>query len=205
MAIPVFHSRLARGAWWLFFASALARAAGPVYDSPKGGFVFSAPDGWEIREEADAAFPSLFGPKDDPLAPYVVVSEAPGAQDLYSIGSATERQATKDPRYLLFGHDGFFTADKRFGLKYVYTINAPQSYRQVFYFVEGAPGHIYLILATVAEAGWKKYEPQLDQMVETYHLRPVVAPAASATPSEGAGAPAAPPLTTATPRRIGGH
>ncbi len=41
-------------------------------------------------------------------------------------------------------------------------------YRQAYYLIPGPPGIVYVILATVPDAGWKKYEAALDAMAESW-------------------------------------
>jgi hypothetical protein len=156
-------------------------AADMLYDTPSGGFTLIPPPGWVIKEEAGEAFPTLSGPPDDVRAPYVVIKEVTGEKDIYSLGDATMKEMLKDKRYQLNVRDAFETADQQFGLKYALTIIAPDAaggapYRQVYYFVDGPPGRIFAILATVPEAGWKLYAPVLDTMIRTYHLHPIPAP-----------------------------
>jgi hypothetical protein len=182
----------------LLLLAAAAPAAAQVYDYPPGGFAFTAPPGWEIQKEAAEPLPTLSGPKDDERAPYVVVNEAQGA-DIIALSTATVKEMLKSDTYQLQVRDSFFTADKQPGFKYVFVISTPLAYRQVIYFVEGPAGRIYTIIATLPEAGWKKYEPILDDMMRSYHLRPVVA--APPAPKPAATTPPAPVSSSAAPAK----
>jgi len=175
-------------AWlWLIVSAGVAHAATALYDSPAGGFAFTPPTGWAIKTEAGEPFPTISGPAEQFYSPYVVVKAVHDQKDLFDLGDATIKEMLKDLRYALNIRDAFETADKQFGLKFVLTVKTPSapggnaettptlSYRQAYYFVEGPPGTIYAILATVAEPGWKKCEPLLDEMMKSYHRRPVIA------------------------------
>jgi hypothetical protein len=190
--------RLPRVFLWLIFSAGVAHAASPLYDCPAGGFALTPPVGWEIKQEAGEPFPTLSGPAEDLRSPYVVIKAVHDQKDLFDLGDATIKEMLKDSHYALDLRDAFETADQQFGLKFVLSVsvsmppvallataaNTPVTYRQAYYFVAGPPGTIYGILATVPEAGWKKYEPLLDEMMKSYHLRPVVAaPSAKAAPA----------------------
>jgi len=158
-----------------------AADAPPLYDSADGGFSLIPPAGWVIKQEVGEAFPTLSGPANDLRSPYVVIKEVKGEKDIYALGDATLKEMLKDKRYQLSGRDAFETADQAFGLKYVLTVAAPptiggQPYRQIYYFVDGPPGRIFAILATIPETGWKLYGPVVDTMVRTYHLHPITPP-----------------------------
>lgn len=185
--------RLTRLFWWLLLSMGTVRAAPALYDSPSGGFAFTPPAGWEFKSEADEPFPTLSGPADNLYTPYVVIKALHGEKDLFDLGDATIKEMLKNSRYVLNIRDAFETADRQFGLKFVLTVSVPSpteaaatspvtptSYRQAYYFVEGPPGTIYAFLATVAEPGWKKSEPLLDEMMKSYHLRLMVAGAPKA-------------------------
>ncbi|HTB63274.1 MAG TPA: hypothetical protein VK737_06760 [Opitutales bacterium] len=209
--------RAIRAVLALIFFAGVAHAASAIYDSPAGGFAFTPPAGWAIKSEKGEVFPTLYGPADDLSAPYVVIQAIHDPRDLFDLGDATIKAMLKDPHYTKNGTDGFATADKQFGMKCVLSVTVPQTavapspasttaaanrtaiiqlppptiYRQVYYFVPGPAGTIYAFLATVPDAGWKKYEPLLDVMMQSYHLRPVVAEAAKAmSASSTATAPA---------------
>jgi len=164
---------------WLCLSFVVVHAADtPLYDSNDGGFSLIPPTGWVIKQEAGETYPTLSGPAADLRAPYVVIKEVKGEKDIYSLGDATMKEMIKDKRYQLSVRDAFQTADQEFGLKYVLTVSAPSTtggapYRQIYYFVNGPPGRIFAILATVPETGWKLYGPVIDAMVKTYHLHPV--------------------------------
>jgi hypothetical protein len=166
---------------WLCLSFAAAHGAVTLYDSPEGGFTLIPPTGWMIKQEAGETYPTLSGPADDLRAPYIVIKEVKGEKDIYSLGDATMKEMLKDPRYQMSVRDAFQTSDQAFGLKYVLTVSAPSStggapYRQIYYFVDGPPGRIFAILATVPETGWKLYGPVIDTMVKTYHLYPIPSP-----------------------------
>jgi len=158
-------------------ATAAAHAAGPVYDSPEGGFAFVAPKSWQIVKQPVEQYPVLFGPADDSNSPYVVISEVRAEGDLFALGDATLKEMLKDPSNELSLRDAFHTADGRVGIKYVLKATMPNTeYRQVFYFVEGPGTRQFCFMATMPDASWKKYDMDLDNMMKTYHLRPGTAP-----------------------------
>ena len=184
----------------------IARAAAPLYDSPAGGFAFTPPAGWEIKAESDEPFPTLSGPANDSGAPYVVIQAIRDQRDVFDLGDSTIKEMLKNPRYTLNLRDAFQTADKKFGLKFVFSVtvadsptgpaasatpsatppvaaSAPAIYRQAYYLVAGPPGMIYAILVTAPDTGWKKYEPALDEMAKSYHLRPLAAASVKAGPA----------------------
>jgi len=175
---------------WLVAGTGLAHAAAPpLYDSPEGGFAFTPSPGWETKKEAEEPFPTLSGPKDDLRAPYVVIRAVQDKRELFTFADAAMKQTLKDARFQLSKRDAFQTADKQFGVKFIFSFTAPGplpntqlAYRQFYYIVQGPPGIIYAFLATIPEVGWEKYQPALDDMVKSYHLRPVVA-APKATPA----------------------
>ncbi len=185
---------------WLLWSAGIAHATAALYDSPAGGFAFTPPAGWEIKQETGKPFPTLSGPVTDLRSPYVVIKALHDQKDLFDLGDATIKEMLKDLRYSLNVRDAFETSDQEFGLKFVLSVKMPDPlaanaasavtiiYRQAYYFVQGPPGTIYAILATVPDPGWKKCEPLLDEMMKSYHLRPVVvAPAVKdASPAKGA-------------------
>jgi hypothetical protein len=187
-----------RDLWWVFCLTATAHGAAVLYDSPQGGFAFKAPAGWQIVKQPVEQYPVLFGPKDDPDGPYVVITEVRGAPDtdLFALGDGTLKEILKDSLYQLSIRDAFHTADGRIGIKYVLTTPMPNtSYRQVFYFVEGPGDRRFCFMATLPEAGWKNYAEPLDNMLKTYRLREgTAAPTvlADASPAAGSEMPAAP-------------
>ncbi len=166
---------------WLALGLGSAQAAtAPLYDSPAGGFAFLPPEGWTSKQEAGEAFPTLSGPVADLRAPYVVIQAVQDKRELFTFGDASVKEKLKDDRFQLGHRDAFQTADKQFALKYTFTFkavlpnaNALVVYKQAYYLVQGPPGIIYVFLANVPEAGWEKYEPALDDMMKSYHLRPV--------------------------------
>jgi hypothetical protein len=212
--------RVARAVLALIFFAGVAPAAPAIYDSPAGGFAFTPPPGWTIKAEKGEAFPTLSGPADDLSAPYVVIQAIHDSRDLFDLGDATIKAMLKDPHYTKNGTDAFATADKQFGMKCVLSVTVPQAekaassataplpappavvspgqpapttiYRQAYYFVPGPAGTIYAFLATVPDAGWKKYEPLLDVMMQSYYLRPVVT--ASPAPANSTSKPKVPGL-----------
>jgi hypothetical protein len=180
----------------LLWSAGVAHAAAALYDSPTGGFAFTPPAGWEIKQEAGEPFPTLSGPVTDLRSPYVVIKALHDQKDLFDLGDATVKEMLKDLRYSLNIRDAFETSDQEFGLKFVLSVKMPDPlaanpasavtiiYRQAYYFVQGPSGTIYAVLATVPDAGWKKSEPLLDEMMKSYHLRPVVvAPGAKGAPA----------------------
>jgi len=177
----------------LVFFVPFAHASAAQYESPDGAFAFIPPAGWDIKKEADEPFPALSGPRDDDRAPYVVINVTKG-DDIFVLGDATVKEMLKEQRYQLNLRDSFQTADDKFGVKYVLAVKAPAPYRQVYYFVEGPPGKIYAFLVTVPESGWTAYQPLLDAMMRTFHLRPV-----AATPAKNTANPAVAPAAATTP------
>jgi hypothetical protein len=184
---------------WLILSVGAVHAAPALYDCPAGGFAFTAPAGWEIKTESGEPFPTLSGPVEDLNSPYVVIKAIHDKADIFDLGDATIKEMLKDLRYSVNVRDAFETADREFGMKVVFSVTetsrsgavattnaTPAPYRQAYYFVNGPPGTVYAVLATVAEPGWKKSEHLLDEMMKSYHLRPVVAgpaaPAASSAP-----------------------
>ncbi len=176
----------------LVAGAGVARAAEPVYDSPAGGFAFIPPPGWQVKKETAEPFPTLSGPADDLRAPYVVIQAIADKRDVFTFGDAAVKEKLKDKHFELGKRDDFETAAKEFGVKFVFTVTTPSPtpntpplvYQQAYYIVQGPPGTIYVFLATVPAAGWEKYQPALDDMMRSYHLRPVVAPSkAKSAPS----------------------
>lgn len=174
--------------WLVVGLGAAQAAAAPLYDSPEGGFAFEPPKGWEIKKEAAEAFPTLSGPKDDLRAPYVVIEAVHDKRDLFTFGDAAMKEKLKDEQFQLGRRDAFQTDDKQFAVKFTFTFSTKDPstgsalvYKQAYYLVPGPPGIIYAFLATVPEAGWTRYEAALDDMMKSYHLRPVVAAKAAAS------------------------
>jgi hypothetical protein len=199
----------------LILAMPLARAVSTVYDCPVGGFAFKVPAGWVIKQERIEEFPSVFGPEDDDRAPYLVITEVQGGEDMFTLGDGTVKEMLKDPMNHLSARDSFYTADQRIGLKYVFTTVASNGpYRQVFYIVEGPGDRRFAFLATVPEAGWEKYQPFLDNIMKTYHQRagapppdePVVGPPPSwgGNDFDASAASNTTPSTTQSPARAPG-
>ncbi|HVU38236.1 MAG TPA: hypothetical protein VHC95_07875, partial [Opitutales bacterium] len=126
----------------LVAAAGVARAAAPVYDCPEGGFAFEQPPGWTTAKEKDEALPTLSGPKADLRAPYVVIHAVKDARDLFTFADAAMKEKLKNFHFQLTRRDAFQTADKDFGVKFVFTFNATgdkpdevMTYKQAYYLV----------------------------------------------------------------------
>ncbi len=166
----------------------------PVYATPDATFV--PPPGWTTKSEPGEQFPTISGPADDPGAPYIAVKAIHDAKDPFALGDATIKVLSRNPGFQLNQRDAFRTADKQFGLKFVVSVSMekavapeggtatpsapvpytgappPVTYRQAYYLIQGPPGIVYVLLATVPEGGWKKFERMLDEMAESWRLAP---------------------------------
>jgi len=175
-------------------AAVLPVTAQPAYVIPDA--TFTPPTGWTTKNEPGEPFPSLFGPAGDPGSPYVVIKAIRDSKDPFALGDATIKVLTKNPGFQLNLRDAFQTADEQFGLKFVLAVSMDKAasgpagsgtsapaptpasslstatYRQAYYLIQGPPGTVYVILATVPEAGWSKYGRILDEMAESWRLTP---------------------------------
>ncbi len=154
---------------------ALALVAGPA--AAQSGwtgapFTMSAPKGWQLREIPGITFKIAIGPSAGGFAANInVVSEAfRGTPDTYA--DANERTLSTLPQYAKHGRVPFKTSQGKPAVKLIATqTQQGKSVRQIFYFMSGQKGKMYVITASAIASEGSKFDALFDATARSFALK----------------------------------
>lgn len=156
-----------------FLLLSLALASGTELGEPGGGFAFTVPDGWQVREFPGLKYKIAHTAPTNGFAPNLNVldEQFPGSIEDYAAANL-KTLARVFAEFRNLGQSPFVTNAGLKGVRLV-TQARQQKFllRQIYYFLPGKGDKKYVVTFSALLEDGAKYDPVVDASVKTFTLR----------------------------------
>jgi|SRR6185503_8873454 len=145
---------------------------------PQGGFSICIPDGWNVREQADAKFKALFGPPADNFAPNINIRDGMStaslsdyvADGIKTILANAEKIGADSIEPL--GQSDFDTDSGLHGIRVVFQSNYKGFLaRTIQYIFDAGNGRKLIVTGTGLEKNKEVFDRVYDRAVKSFRLQ----------------------------------